>query len=494
VIGSIKSNFFLEMQERHPFMEPLVGLFADSGIYLLGAALVGAGNFILVPLYTRYLTPSQFGLYTLLDLAILIAVTLSTLRLEVAFLKWFGEGPRGYAVLSTTLITSGLCGAVAGGLFALFLQSNLAQAWNIAVAPSIALLLLPLILCENLQMIFLAHLRVQRRAQAFSVCAVIRLLVTILASLQFVVATHQALTGVFLGRLAGDAATLLLLIFLSRTTEWRRPSVALLRPMLSFSLPLIWSGLAVMLMDGAGRYFLLRYGSMEEVGIYGAAAKISSLFPLLVTQPFGVAWGGMLFRIVKMKGARETYSRIFSYVLLGSQVAALLLSMCASRFVAVLGNKTYEAAISVLPLVFLTRAVAILEYPASTGIYLSGRTGWFAAIYSAGLITTLALCSGLVPLYGMYGAAFGWLAGWLVTASLMLAIGQRYYALRLEWKFLALPVLWWTLFLAGQYAYSGALLQFSWVAKFTLALVVVLGGASLCVRDFRNAIAEEAAK
>jgi O-antigen/teichoic acid export membrane protein len=207
-----------------------------------------------------------------------------------------------------------------------------------------------------------------------------------------------------------------------------------------------------------------------------------------------MAWGGMLFQIVKSEDARETYSRILGYVFLGSLSIAMVLSAFAPMLVKVFTTSAYSAAIPILPLLFLVRAVSILEYPGSTGIYLRGRTGWFAAIYSAGLVVTVTLSKIFVPVYGMYGVAWSWLAGWVVLTGFMLLVSQKYYPLRMELKFFALPVVCWVLLLAGQQGYLGTILQFSWTAKIGLAAGILFGGLAICVRDLRSVGREVAAE
>ena len=49
-------------------------LVGDSLVYLMGAGLIGIGNSVLLPLYTRCLSASQFGTYALLDVTVLLVV------------------------------------------------------------------------------------------------------------------------------------------------------------------------------------------------------------------------------------------------------------------------------------------------------------------------------------------------------------------------------------------------------------------------------------
>ena len=97
--------------------------------------------------------------------------------------------------------------------------------------------------------------------------------------------------------------------------------------MIWFGLPLVWSVFAVMFQDASGRYFLSRYGSLEQVGFLGAAVKIGAVFQMLIANPFGIAWGGVLFQVAKQSQARIIFSTIFNYVCLLTLGSAFILSL-----------------------------------------------------------------------------------------------------------------------------------------------------------------------
>jgi hypothetical protein len=44
----------------------LLSLAGDSAQYLVGLVVMGLANMVLLPLYTRYLSPADFGLYALI--------------------------------------------------------------------------------------------------------------------------------------------------------------------------------------------------------------------------------------------------------------------------------------------------------------------------------------------------------------------------------------------------------------------------------------------
>lgn len=477
-----------EKGQGDPVMMALFALARDSSIYMVGTAMIGLGNFILVPLYTRYLAPAEFGVYTLVDIAVLILVTVTQLGFGVSYLKWFadiGQSRRG-ELLGSTLTVGALAATIGGGLLAAGVASPLGERWLQTADRNFAWMLLPMVVLENLQGLLLTDLRACRRAIAFSASAVVRLLTIVGASLWFIVVQNQGIAGVFLGRLVGDGIGVLVLAnFCLRSTK-PRLACSFVAPMVRYGLPLVWSALAAMVLDASGRYFLSHYNTLEQVGFYGAAIKISNIFQMLVNRPFGVAWGGLMFQIVNWPNARLVYSKILAYVFVLSLTAALILALFTPTLFAIFATDAYAPAMAVFPLILLVRAVNIMEYPTAIGIYLTGRTKWFALIYSVGLGGNLLVNCVLTPHYGMFGAAWAWLVAWIIITGLMAWMGQRYYPLRYQWKLFLIPVILWGFVLIGQRGLVPLIADISWPTQILLVLGVILGVGVLLAYDFRR--------
>jgi O-antigen/teichoic acid export membrane protein len=483
-----KTRALRDRLKREPVAAALVSLANDSAVYLAGGLLIGLGNVILVPLYTRTLTPREFGVYALVDVTVLLAATVSALKMDVSYLKWFADSDplRQRELLGSTLLAGLTASALCGIVLSLTVASRIGDLWLRTSGRGYAWLLCPIVVLENAQALFLTDLRARRRSASYSFCAILRLVVMVIASYYLLVVRQAGLQGLFLGRLIGDAAGILFLLAVClRSVLWRFvPS--LLFPMLRFGLPLVWSIFAVMLQDASGRYFLSRYGTLEEVGLLGAAIKVGSVFLVLFGQPFGVAWGGMLFQIVKQRESQVIYSKIFGYVYVLALGMALVLTIFAPTLFRIFTAPAYYPAMALLPLVLLVRAMNVIEQPAATGIYLSGRTKIFAAIYTVALGLNLLLLYLLVPRYGAIGVGLAWLIGSACVPLLDLLFGQRLYRLSFSAKLTLFPLLLWVFVLfRPPRGFVGGLLSHL-VTQVALGAVVVLGIAGLLIHDIRG--------
>jgi len=141
--------------------------------------------------------------------------------------------------------------------------------------------------------------------------------------------------------------------------------------MLRYGAPIVLSALAAMLLDATGRYFLNHYGSLEEVGLYTAGVKITMIMRLLITVPFGMAWGGLVFQIAKNPAAAWIYSRVFEYSAVFAMLIALGLLMFAPLLILILTTPDYASAVQALPFLLLVQTCTIIQYPATSGILVA---------------------------------------------------------------------------------------------------------------------------
>src|SRR5215472_1645023 len=127
----VRASALVDRVKHDPVGASLVSLAGDSAVYLVGGLLVGLGSVVLVPLYTRTLAPRQFGIYALLDVTILLAVTASALKMDIAYLKWFAglDGARRRELFSSTILAGLVTSTLIGTIMSIIVASRIGSLW-----------------------------------------------------------------------------------------------------------------------------------------------------------------------------------------------------------------------------------------------------------------------------------------------------------------------------------------------------------------------------
>lgn len=445
MFASVKARWqaFLQSNARaNEFSSALLALLGDSAQYFVGLVLIGLANAILLPLYMRYLDPAQFGLYALIEVTSLALMAVAGLGFNTSYLKFYADvhDRRSTSLLgSMTLISGGAAGMIGMG-FALLVGSTSGARLLGGDTNQFAAWLFPLVLFEALYACFETHLRAARRPTSISIAALIRLIAIAAFSIWLMAIQKRGLAGLFEGRVLGDACSLVAVGYCCRRDFKLRVSSAFTRAMLRYGMPLVVIALMMLGLDAAERYLLDTYGSLHDVGLYTAGIKISNFMRILFVAPLGAAWGGLMFQIAKKSNAEFIFSKLFGYVFVLSGAVALVITLMTPGLFAVFASPAYTAGMGLVPWLLLVQVLSILQAPLATGLYVGHATRWLIPIYGVGLAADIVTGRVLVPAYGMYGAAWAWLAGWGLICLLLIKAGQASYPLRFEWKAIVLSL------------------------------------------------------
>jgi O-antigen/teichoic acid export membrane protein len=475
-------------REPNDLTAMIVSFAGDSFQYFIGLAVIGLANTVLVPLYTRHLSPSEFGAYALLEIVALGLTTAAGLGSNVSYLKWFAESssddvPQLYG---TMLITGVVASGVLGLCFT-FIAASAKGAAVLTISPvTFASALCPLIILETLQLQVLTHLRARRRPLAFSFVSVIRLLAIVGFTLAWVTVAKKGLAGVFWARVAGDAVGMVVALGLSWQDFSHRFCPRSAVRMIRYGAPLILASMLMMALDGVGRFFISHYGGLDQLGLYTVGIKISGIMRVLVVAPFGAAWGGLIFQIASKPQARIVYSKLFSYVLLLGTTIALVVVLLGPTLLHVFAPPIYAGAQSVIPVLLAVQVATVIQYSASVGIFVAAVTKWMTPIIVVGLGVDVVLSRLLVPEYGMQGAACALLTGWVVIDFLLYLVGQRHYRVKYERKPVALFIALCVYVYVLNWCANTALKDYAIVARLGGCLSVAVLSVAYVYRDIHR--------
>jgi O-antigen/teichoic acid export membrane protein len=247
----------------------------------------------------------------------------------------------------------------------------------------------------------------------------------------FVGGLRLGLAGVFLAQLIGVSAGLAIGLLLARYPEKRAYSRAKLREMLAFSVPLVPSSVAVILMLSIDRLLINSLLTLEDVGIYGVGYRLSVAAALLMVG-FQLAFTPLIYARFRDPSTPAELARIFRLFCSAALAGVLGLSLFADHLVQALATERYFRAAPLLPI--LGAAVLLSGmYLFAPGLAIAKRTRVTALINIAGAILNTILCVLLIPAFGILGAGLSTLIASAMLFAGNMVLSQQNYPVPHNW-------------------------------------------------------------
>ena len=407
-----------------------------SAIYGLGGLVSRILAVLLLPLYTRYLSPSDYGkVETLIALTTVIGIVLR-FGIHSAFFRFYFDSPDPAArrlVLRTSfwftmaMATAGLVGGlllaapIADLLFGSTDDSELVMAAFVGLWAGMNY--------EQLTSLF----RVEERSTAFVTASLTNILLTIGATLLLVVVLDEGPIGVIVGNFIGTLIVYAVLIGYRREQLGLQFDRGLLREMNRFGIPLIPTALFLWVTNFSDRLFLVRLADTTEVGLYSVGVRIASAMVLLLTA-FRLAWPAFAYSIDDERDAKRTYAYVLTYLVALTTWVATGLALLSPWIVDWIAAPTFaESSRVVGPLAFA--AVAFGAYiVVAIGVGRAKRTQFNWVVTGAAALVNVALNLLLIPPYGMMGAAVATVAAYSTMFVGMAWWSQRIYPVPYQWR------------------------------------------------------------
>lgn len=407
-----------------------------SAIYGLGGVVSRILAVLLLPLYTRYLTPGDYGAIETLVAGSAVLVTILRAGISSAFFRFYfdsDEESHRALVVRTSFwftMTSATAGLVAGlalagpisqALFATGDRAGLVRAAFVGLWAQMNY--------EQLTSLF----RVEERSVAFVLASLANILITVGATVVLVVALEKGATGVLVGNFTGTLAVYAVLLAYRRYQLGLQFDRSLFRAMNRFGLPLVPSALALWALNFSDRFFLVKLSGAGEVGLYSIGVRVASAMVLLLTA-FRTAWPAFAYSIEDEDDARRTYGFVLTYLLYVACWLALALGLLSPWIVHVLTTPDFFPASRVVaPLAFA--AASFAGYIViSIGVGRARRTQFNWVVTGAAALLNVALNLILIPPYGMMGAAVATVAAYTLMFVGMAWWAQRAYPVPYQWR------------------------------------------------------------
>ncbi len=437
-------------------MNPLKKLAGQTAIYGLPTIIGRLLSYLLVPLYTRVFSTSEYGVVTELYAYVAFLMVILTYGMETAFFRFSQKETDKEGVYSTAIISLVVSSVLFVALSWMFSKSIASALGYLSHKEYIVWFALILGL-DALTAVPFARLRELNKARRFAYLKSVNIAAQIGLNLFLLVLCPYILRHwgntfagsvirlfyhkqigvgyIFISNLLASILTLVMLLpeIIKIKLDFNK---VLWKQMLVYALPIMVWGMAGIVNETFDRILLKHLittgDAMSQLGIYGACYKVSILMTLFI-QTFRFAAEPFFFSNAANKDAKQIYADVMKYFIIVCAFIFLVVMMYIDVIIMFVG-KNFRVGAPVIPILLLANLCLGVFYNLSIWYKLTDQTMYGAYISTFGAVVTLVLNFVLVPIMGYMGAAWATLICYFLIMLVSYILGQKHYPINYDLK------------------------------------------------------------
>ena len=410
--------------------------------YGVAQVIVMVSGIVSMPILTRCLTRTNYGLMSIIGVTIRLGTTVFSGGLRHSLTRFYGEhqaGGRLSESLGTYLTCTlglGALGTVAAALsFPLLVSAGLLPEWALPAAFLAAPLVFIRVGFAGIACIY----RMREQVVRYSVFEIACKYLGMILCIGFVLVVFPSLFQFYRGLFIGETVVLgVLCTCFIREARGLRFGVSrpVAREMFFYGLPLMAGSLASIAYQFGDRFVIKALLDAEQVALYSVGAQLASYTCVAIVSGFEFAlvpivmnaWGS---------GERDrveaTLSNLVRYYALAAFPIAAGLVAVRLGLIHLVASQKYLLAAPVVPLVVGAAMLQGFQTPLTIGLHFAKRTGVLAMLFAGMAALNIVLNIVLIPVAGIVGAGISTLG----CSALYILVGhllaRRHYSIRIPW-------------------------------------------------------------
>lgn len=417
-------------------------VYRDVAVYSAGDVLLRASAIITLPVYTRVLSPTDYGVWAYATSAVTLLSAALAIGGDQAYSRFYFEArslEEKQRLTSTwfAFLFVWSTGVVVAVLPLSATFSELAfgtRRWGLLVV--LLLLTGPVTLMSILLGLVVRNDFKPALYMALNIALTV---ITVVLSLVFAVGLDWGIVGLAAGQLASMSLLLPVRVWYARHLLRRTFDTPLLRRVLRFALPLVPGTVAWWVFGFSDRLVLGWLSTLHELGLYSVANSTTTILGLLVSA-VGLAWAPHALRMYEERKlvTPAFYGRMLTYTIVAFGILAVLVTTFAHELLVVVAGRDYagaEPAVGPLALGFVAFATVQVT---QMGMTVAKRTSYLALAAWVAALVNLALNIAFVPAYGMRASAWATFVAYLVLTCFYFVVSQRLWRIQVQTRKVAL--------------------------------------------------------
>lgn len=463
-------------------------LIKNSALYTLGNILLKAFSFLLIPLYTSYLTTEDYGITNLVSSFTALLSCIITLSLQNAVIRFYSDVKENNDKVSRIYGTVVTFVFIFGTVLSLLLIATHSIWTNIFFKniPFIPIVLLSIIISivSGLYTIYQDILKGMQDAKRSVVLSFVFFFLLLFFNILAVVVLDLGALGMVWSTMIVNAVMSFYMII-----DLKKRSLfafcldrKLLKELLNYSLPLVPHSLSYNITFSATRVLINSKLSLSVLGLFSLASQFGYMSDIILNsfqsafQPWMYDMMGYNNDASRDRIRKATYSLMWImgliYILVGS---------FSQEAIYIMADKEYWAAWKFVPVLVVSVALkAPLYFYTNFLYYDKSKTRYVFIATLVACVLNISLTWLLIPYYGVYGSIIADIISMIIRVIIVVYIARKIsegiYSFVKLGLLSIVPVLFLTAAMLPSYLYFGEKLSITMILykMFIILLYIIL--------------------
>jgi O-antigen/teichoic acid export membrane protein len=413
-----------------------MSLFKNSLYYTIGNILPQAAGFLLLPVYTAYLDPEQYGIVNAMTVLGSIIGIVLTLGIDRGIYRLYYDFNQEERKVYLGTITIGLSVfSIFFFLITLLVPHLLSSIYkSIPFYPYYFLMLVTTLFSKVITVPGI-YLRISEQASKFVLLSISSFIITTVLNLLFIVYFKEGAVGMLKGTVFANLIMGPAFYFFTYRAIIFKFNLSYFKESVRFSFPLLPGLLFAWVLNLSDRIFLERYLSMTEVGIYSLGYKIASLATIISGGIFA-AYNPHFFKLANEGGiiAKKKIEDFNNTVILMILVTCFFIAFFSKEMIELFISKTYYPAVKLIPLLTIAFFFSQISGFLNLMIYQKKKTLQIMYITFVSAIINITSNVIFIPIFGMMGSVFATSISFVSLFAIEYWYAKKCYFIPFNWK------------------------------------------------------------
>lgn len=411
----------------------------NSFLYLLPVIIGNVLPFITIPIFTRILTPEDYGILALAQIYAIFAAGLANCGMTAAYERDFFEYRSDrlktaqllYSVLLFVMVNFLLLATLTyvykGTLSKLIIGSEEYEHilfWAFCAQ-----------FFSSISYYYLTYFKNEEKAKDFITYTIVGSAINLFVSLFLVVQLRIGVIGIVYAQLCYGIVIFGILTFKFGRSFTFSVDRGVFIKALRIGYPLTPRLLVGIVGRQVDKYMIGLLGSLGGVGIYSIGQRVSYVVFTYMTAVQNVfspqVYQRMFDRTKKGSEAIGTYLTPFVYICMG---LALVVSLFSEEVISILTPPSFHGAIEIVGILSVYYGLLFFGMLNGQQLIFAKKTHITSLLSMVSLVFTVGILIPFTVSWGAIGAAWGTLVGGLISGTMYFVAAQRFYEIKWEYR------------------------------------------------------------